>query len=258
LDGIRDEEEIPVYMVTIFTFGYWGWGSATRELIRAIDSAERKKGFSPPVFYDIRLQRNVRAKGFRDDAFERLLPKGRYQWFPRLGNINIASKERGVKIKDPSSSRTLLEEALRNAKRNRRIIFFCACEFPRFCHRHVVANLLLKDATRMGRRISVTEWPGGKPIRTSVHVTEAVYKRVCGKIWNIRLSNQTVPRDLVGLPWGSIVDVVSGKESIPIISGPAKFQKGWLLPIWEWHEAKTPAAQLHRDSERWLKSNGLA
>jgi hypothetical protein len=63
LNGIRDEEEIPVYMLTIFTFGYWGWGSATRELIRAIDSAERKKRFGPPVFYDIRLKRNVSCKG---------------------------------------------------------------------------------------------------------------------------------------------------------------------------------------------------
>lgn len=71
-------------MLTLFTFGYWGWGSATGELIRAIDSAERKKGFSPPVFFDIRLKRSVRAKGFRDDAFERLLPKGRYDLAPRM------------------------------------------------------------------------------------------------------------------------------------------------------------------------------
>lgn len=244
-------------MLTLFTFGYWGWGNATRELIRAIDSAERKKGFSPPVFFDIRLKRSVRAKGFRDDAFERLLPKGRYQWFPRLGNINIATKERGIKIKDPLSSRTLFEEALRYAKKNRRIIFFCACEFPRFCHRHVVANLLLKEAERTGCRIRITEWPGGTPIRTRVRVTEAIYKGVSGSRLNVRLSSHTLPRDLVGLPWGSIVDVVSGKESIPIISGPAKFQHGWYLPIWEQHEANTPAAQLHRASKQWLKFHGL-
>jgi hypothetical protein len=94
-------------MLTLFTFGYWGWGSATRELIRAIDTAERKKGFSPPIFFDIRLNRSVRAKGFRDDAFERLLPRGRYHWFPRLGNINIATKDSGVNIKDPFSARIL-------------------------------------------------------------------------------------------------------------------------------------------------------
>lgn len=214
LDGIGGEKEIQVYMLTIFTFGYWGWGNATRELIRAIDSAERKKGFSPPVFFDVRLKRSVRAKGFRDDAFERLLPKGRYQWFPSLGNINIVTKKLGVKIKDPLSSRTLFKEALKCAKRNRRIIFFCACEFPRFCHRHVVANLLLKEAARTRRRIRVTEWPGGAPIRIRVRVTEAIYNGIIrGKILNVRLPSQTLPRGLVGLPWGSIVDVVSGKRA---------------------------------------------
>ena len=30
---------------------------------------------------------------------------------------------------------SLLEEALMCARDRRRIIFFCACEFPRFCHR---------------------------------------------------------------------------------------------------------------------------
>jgi hypothetical protein len=255
--GIADQKEILVYMLTLFTFGYWGWGNATRELIRAIDSAERKKGFSPPVFFDIRLKRSVRAVGFHDDAFEQLLPKGRYHWLPSLGNINIATNEPGIKIKDPLSAKPLFEEALKYAKRNRRVIFFCACEFPRSCHRHVVANLLLKEAERAGRRIRITEWPGGAPTRTRVRVTEAIYKGVCGEILNVRLSSQNMPRDLVGLPWGSIVDVVSGKTSIPIISGPAKFQNGWLLPIWEKHESSTPAAQLHRASKKWLKSKGL-
>jgi hypothetical protein len=244
-------------MLTIFTFGYWGWGNSTHELIKAINSAERKKGFSPPVFVDIRLKRSVRAEGFRDDEFERLLPNGRYQWFPSLGNINIATKERGIKIKEPVSARLLFEIALKNAEKNRRVILFCACEFPRLCHRHVVANLLLKEAKRVGRRIRITEWPGGAPIRTRVQVTEATFKGVCGSILNVRLSSPTLLRDLAGLPWGSIVDVVSGEESIPIISGPAKFQNGWILPIWEQHESNTPAAQLHRASEKWLKSHGL-
>jgi hypothetical protein len=244
-------------MLTLFTFGYWGWGSATPELIRAIDAAERKKGFSPPVFVDIRLKRSVRAEGFRDDAFERLLPKGRYQWFSSLGNIKIGTKEGGIKIKEPHSARFLFEEALKYGKENRRIIFFCACEIPRFCHRHVVANLLLKEAKRTGRQIRISEWPGGKPTRTSVRVTEAIYKGICGKILNVRLSSQTLPRDLVGLPWGSIVDVVSGKGKIPIISGPARFHNGWTLPRLDKPGANTSDAQLLRASEKWLKSNGI-
>ena len=108
-------------MLTLFTFGSWGWGNATRRLIRTIDATERRKGFSPPIFFDIRLKRNVRAKGFLEDAFQRLLPRGRYRWFPRLGNANVATGERGKKIADSFSSRILLEEALGYAKQNRRM-----------------------------------------------------------------------------------------------------------------------------------------
>jgi hypothetical protein len=245
-------------MVTLFTFGYRGWGNCTRQLVDAIDASERKRGFSPPIFFDIRYKRNVRAEGFRGDAFERLLPKGRYRWFPRLGNANIGTGKPWItKIADPFSSRILLAEAQKYAKRNRRIIFFCACDFPRFCHRHIVANLLLKDAERTGHRIKITEWPGGAPIRTQVHVQKEIFEAVCGDIVNIHLSNRLLPHDLVDLPWGSIVDVISGEESIPIISGPAKCQKGWILRIWEQSEPNTPAAELRRISESWLKSKGI-
>jgi hypothetical protein len=218
---------------------------------------ERRKGFSPPIFFDIRLKRNVRAKGFLEDAFQRLLPRGRYRWFPRLGNANVATGERGKKIADSFSSRILLEEALGYAKKNRRIILFCACEFACDCHRQLVAQLLLRDAERTGHRIKIAEWPGGAPIRTEVRVERAIFEGICGNILNVRLSDRSLPRDLIGLPWGSIVDVISGKESVPIISGPPKFQKGWTLPIWEQHGENTSASELRRASRKWLKSNGI-
>jgi hypothetical protein len=73
-------------MLTLFTFGYCGWGNATRELVKAIDATERRRGFKPPIFFDIRYHRNVRAVGFNGDSFAQLLPRGRYHWFPCLGN----------------------------------------------------------------------------------------------------------------------------------------------------------------------------
>jgi hypothetical protein len=244
-------------MLTLFSFGYWGWGNATSQLLRAIDAVERKRGFRPPVFFDIRCKRSVRAKGFSGDEFGRLLPRGRYRWSPRLGNVHIATKEKGTKIDDPFSSRILLQEALRYARENRRIIFFCACEFPRYCHRHVVANLLLKDAERTGHQIRITEWPGGAPIRTRVRVTASIYEGIRAGRVNVRLSNRSLPRDLVGLPWGSIVDVFSGKEKVPIISGPAKYQNAWILRIWDQHESKARGAKLRRTSQKWLNSKGI-
>jgi hypothetical protein len=242
------------HMLTLFTFGYWGWGNATRELIRVVDAKERKKGFKPPIFFDIRYSRNVRAKGFRGNAFERLLPRGRYRWFPRLGNSHIATGG-GIKIADPYSARILLEEALRYAKDNRRVILFCACPEPCKCHRRIVANLVLKEATRIGREIRIVEWPGGAPLRTTVRVNESIYEAVSSwRLANVPLRGR--PRDLVCLPWGSIVDIESGKQSFPIMTGPAEYHNAWLLPIWEQCEPSMHATQLRSRSEKFCKRFG--
>ena len=255
---IKLNVELPlIQMLTLFTFGYYGWGNATGELVTAMDAAERKRGFKPPIFFDIRLRRNVRAAGFVGDSFAKLLPRGRYHWWPRLGNKNIGTKKRRIAIADPSASKLLLDEAVKYARKNRRIIFFCSCEFPRSCHRNTVANLLLKDAKRIGRRIKIEEWPDGARIRTSVHVTQEVFKGVCGSVLNVRLPDRKLPRNLVGLPWGSIVDVVSGNQSVPIVTGPATFQKGWKLPILFQHDSNESSATLHREAEKWLKSRGI-
>jgi hypothetical protein len=49
---------------TIFTWGYYGWGNATPQLVESVDAVETSRGFEPPIFVDIRIRRNVRAKGF--------------------------------------------------------------------------------------------------------------------------------------------------------------------------------------------------
>jgi hypothetical protein len=244
-------------VLTIFTFGYWGWGNSTRELIKVIDATERKRGFKPPVFFDIRLSRSVRAVGFRGDSFGRRLPRWRYRWLPQLGNENIKTRNPRIKIKDPFSSRILLAEAREYARDNRRIIFYCACEFPCNCHRRVVANLLLKDSKREGHKITITEWPGGTPVRARVRVTSAIYREVCKGRVSVRLANNSLQRDLLALPWGSRVELVSGKEILAIITGPAKFQNGWVLPIWFQDKPNKPTARLNRDSEKWLRRIGI-
>ena len=50
-------------MITLFSWGYWGWGNATEQLVESADLAEKKRGFKPPVFVDIRRERQGRAKG---------------------------------------------------------------------------------------------------------------------------------------------------------------------------------------------------
>ena len=61
---------------TIFTWGYYGWGNHTPQLVEAVDAVERSRGFEPPIFVDIRIRRTVRAKGFQGNAFEKLLGPG--------------------------------------------------------------------------------------------------------------------------------------------------------------------------------------
>ena len=59
--------------ITIFKWGYDGWGNATKTLVRSVDAIERARGYESPIFVDIRYSRSVRAIGFRDHAFEKLL-----------------------------------------------------------------------------------------------------------------------------------------------------------------------------------------
>jgi len=75
----------PDPVLTIFSFGYSGWGAKVQRLIRIVDAVEAARGFEPPVFVDIRIKRAVRAPGFRDDALKRLLGFSRYRWFRRSG-----------------------------------------------------------------------------------------------------------------------------------------------------------------------------
>jgi len=49
---------------TLFSWGYWGWGNATGQLVEATNAAEHARGFKPPIFVDIRLRRQGRAQGF--------------------------------------------------------------------------------------------------------------------------------------------------------------------------------------------------
>jgi hypothetical protein len=51
--------------------------NATPQLVESVDAVETSRGFEPPIFVDIRIRRNVWAKGFVGNAFEKLLgPSG--------------------------------------------------------------------------------------------------------------------------------------------------------------------------------------
>ena len=95
--------------VTAFTWGYWGWGTHAEDFVRNVDAVERSLGWRPPLFVDIRIRRTVRAPDFRENAFERIVGQGRYRWMETLGNRSVITKERKMKIAEPSAAHDLLK-----------------------------------------------------------------------------------------------------------------------------------------------------
>ena len=83
--------------ITIFTWGYYGWGNHTRQLVESVDTVETSRGFKPPMFVDIRIRRAVRAAGFTGPAFENLLGPNRHRWMKSLGKCS--SKLEPVRIR---------------------------------------------------------------------------------------------------------------------------------------------------------------
>ena len=188
---------------TLFSWGYYGWGSHTSNLVEAVDAVETSRGFEPPFFVDVRIRRSVRAAGFREPAFGRLLgdelkeeDKKRHKWEPRLGNeYIITGKGPLIKIADSTAAEELLDLALESARHKQRIIFFCSAKWPKegegfACHRTEVASLVLNAARVRGRRVKVEEWPGGEPKRIELDLQPKDFAAVKKGRWTVPLGEE--------------------------------------------------------------------
>jgi hypothetical protein len=106
---------------TLFTWGYYGWGNHTPQLVSAVDAVERSRGFEPPLFVDIRIRRTVRAKGFQGNAFGRLLGQDRHRWMKSLGNKFIETGTGPIlQIAEPAAADALLDLAVAVGRRKQR------------------------------------------------------------------------------------------------------------------------------------------
>ena len=255
--------------ITLFSWGYWGWGNATDRLVEVVDAAERARRFEPPIFVDTRLRRQGRAKGFVGYAFRDRVGESRYRWIEDLGNLAIATGGGGVRIKNPAAVAGLLELALRAAAEQRRVIFYCACEFPWLdgkltCHRHEIADLLLAHAREIGGSVSVVEWPGGEPSEASLRVDPKLFSAVMRGRMSIPFPNDRL-NDFAGLPWGSLLTVqCEQNDRTGVVEvGPARFAaskngKGfWYLPLIEPADLHESKDSLPRRAEQWRKERGL-
>lgn len=232
----------------MFSWGFWGWGTATRQLVAAIDSIEQQRGFQPPIFVDVRFQRSGRAPGFKGDAFEELLGWRRYRWMPTLGNSSIGTGK-AARIASPAAAHQLLELAMDNRDKGVRVLFFCACPSPWACdcHRHLITKLLRRAARQRRLSLDVCEWPGGRPT-TSVHtlrVSQETLRAIVRGAKAVPLNQRRVPHDFVGAPWGTLLTLKSGRDQFPVAVGPAAYRSGsWVLPRFQ-QEDTEPARDIH-------------
>ena len=255
--------------LTLFSWGYWGWGNATPQLVQAADAAEAAKGFRPPIFLDVRLRRQGRAKGFVGNAFCDMVGESRYRWIEDLGNLAIAAGREGVEIKSPSAVAELLKHAVHAADEGRRVIFYCACEYPSLdgkltCHRLEIADRLLDHANRVGQPITIVEWPGGEPAETRLKVDRKTFSSVMRGRRSIPFTSDRL-HDLAGLPWGTSLALECEGDAITeyVAVGPPKFATStkragfWYLPVIEPPQPGATKESLHKHAAQWRKAHGL-
>lgn len=224
--------------ITLYSFGYWGWGTSTNYLIQAFDALEQSRGFNPPVLVDVRISRSVRAPGFNNGALERLVGRERYVHMPELGNLAVIENTgENVTIKDPAAAGSLLNRAISERSRGRRIVFFCACPYQMedgnpLCHRYEVGSLLLKQSQERNQPIAVTEWPGTEPQLITLTVSSEVLKKLRRGMKSIPIPRELPLDQIASITWGSVVHCSSDGEPFSARVNRAMWRpSGWYLPV---------------------------
>lgn len=222
-------------MLTLFSWGYHGWGNHTPQLVHAVDRVEAHRGFDPPRFVDTRIRRSVRARGFQGNAFGELLGARRYRWMQDLGNESILTREPTIHLRDPSRVIDLLADAADCSAR--RVIFFCGCQWPQTdqgvrCHRTEIATCLLHHARTEHLPIEIIEWPGGQPTLLERSLTSEDYRAIRAGRASLPLGKTCPTVEWLGLPWGSVVRLPGAKAPLAYLAGPARYHAdSWILPL---------------------------
>jgi hypothetical protein len=269
MDGLTETEVLGfsnMTSTTIFTWGYYGWGNHTPQLVEAVNAVETSQSFEPPMFVDIRIRRSVRAAGFTGQAFETVLGTERHRWMKSLGNKFIETRiGPHIQIADPAAADDLPNLAIESARRKQRLIFFCSCQWPRregeiACHRTTVAGLVLKAAKKRKVQVVIVEWPGGKPKEIDLEVTPKVFDAVQKGRMTVPLDKHSDLAEVAGLPWCSIATIQANGEKLHRVVGPAISEKArWVLPVlYCFFDPATPLSEYKKEAEKLRKGLGLA
>jgi len=245
--------------ITIFSWGYWGWGTSTTQLIRAVDAVEESREFEPPVFVDVRLSRSVRAPGFNGNSFEKKLGLDRHYWMKSLGNEEIRSKnKKAIHIADPLAAHELLYRAMDAHEQNRRVIFFCNCPVPRKCHRWEVTRLVLNVARKRNIAVELIEWPGGKPGHIDLDVSPADFRSIANGRMTIPLGKRPNLLEYSAVAWGTTATICCNGDQIHRLVGPAVFERGdWALPVfYRFDDSKTTLREYKQEASKMRAADG--
>lgn len=205
---------------TLFSFGYWGWGTSTAQLVQEFDALELSRGFNPPILVDIRISRSVRAPGFNNRALEKLVGADRYVHMPELGNrAVIEDTGEAVTIANPDAADSLLDLAISAHSKSRRIVFFCACPYQMqdgkpFYHRYEVGSLLLKEARSRNQSIIVTEWPGTTPHVVTLTLSSEVLRKLRRGMKSVPLPRDFALDRIASIAWGSVAKLPRRRRAV--------------------------------------------
>lgn len=243
--------------ITIYSWGYYGWGKVAHKFVEAVDQLEKQRGFVPPLFVDVRIRRTVRAFDFQNNHFRNIVGEERYQWVPELGNKDILRKrKRGIEIANPEAAEDLLDLAIRAAKKKQHVIFFCSCQFPKHdgevaCHRVTVGDLLLEAASRRSISLEIVEWPGGELQGWHFTLNSAKELFQFSKSKKLHVEENG---SYEGLTLGSVIDVSFKNVRQQNMAGPMIWKKNkWLLPMMDSTEINSRIEQLYEEEARRLQ-----
>ena len=248
---------MPIRKLTIFMFGYDGWGNSTELLHKATAAVERQRGYRRPYWVDTRFSPYTLAAGFYGRTFASVVGDDHYCSMPELGNANVGSNPTSdrIRIETPQAAERLLDLALQCWRRRQRVIYFCQCPEPRHCHRRKIAILLIRAAKKRRVALQVVEWPGGEPQvrRISVRIPSSAVRKS-------HLALDRTPRPLAvlaGLAAGSRLRVYDGQgwEDTFAVKAARYTRGSWQFPLVKYRgrPAKKPA-----DVAAWRDSHAYS
>lgn len=105
-------------------------------------------------------------------------------------------------------------------------------------------------------KVEIVEWPGGKPGRFDLAVSQKDYNALLADRSYVPATGMSLA-DSAGVSWGSVAAINCDELQVDAVVGPARFrQKQWQLPVL-WQGVGYTQAAVRHESAMVLKAFGL-